>query len=62
MKRITNYISSDGSYMSNIAAVPSIAQKVGFLSTLLIVGNIPIQTDLGMFTPLFFDLNVYLSI
>ena len=62
MKRMTHYISSEGRYMLNIATVPSIAQKVSFLSTLLILGNIPINTDLPMFTPCFFDLNVCLLI
>ena len=62
MKRITYYISSDGRCMLTIATVPSIAQKVSFLSKLLIIGNIPIDIDLPMFTSCSFDLNVYLLI
>jgi len=36
--------------------------QVSFLSMLLLIGNIPIQTDFPMFTPCFFDLNIYLFI
>ena len=62
MKRITYYNSSDGRSMLTIATVPCIAQKVSFFSTRLIIGNIPIETDLPLFTSCSFDLNVYLLI